>query len=164
MQATLTSIADSDVAGATATPADRRRFFAELVESGRFCRDTSLGAIFHRGSVSLREVSDGDSLHVCIDGADRVSVHVDRFSPVAGACPDGTCRYSLGAVLAHVAAHVSAQFRRLVRGGRGQHRCRLECELVEVDETEAEAAVEAALVASRRPDCSGPADSTAAAG
>lgn len=159
MRATLTSTTAADIAA----PADRRRFFAELVESGRFCRDTPLGAIFHRGSMSLREVSDGDSLHVCIDGADRVSVHIDRFSPVAGACPDGSCRYSLGAVLAHVAAHISAQFRRLVRGARGQHRCRLECELVEVDETEAEAAVEAALVASRDPDCA-PAGNTAARG
>ena len=164
MRATLTSTTASDIGEATATPADRRRFFDELVESGRFCRDTSLGAIFHPGSVSLREVSDGDSLHVCIDGRDRVSVHVDRFSPVAGACPDGSCRYSLGAVLAHVAAHISAQFRRLLRGARGQHRCRLECELVEVDETEAEAAVEAALVASGGPGCSAPAGSAAAGG
>ena len=38
--------------------------------------------------VSLREVSGGDSLHVCIDG-DRVSVHVDHYSPVAGSNPDG---------------------------------------------------------------------------
>lgn len=164
MRATSSSTTASDIVRATATPADRRRFFAELVESGRFCQDTPLGAVFHRGSISLREISDGDSLHVCIDGADRVSVHVDRFSPVAGACEDGSCRYSLRAVLAHVAAHVSAQLRRLVHGARGQHRCRLECELVEVDETEAEAAVEAALVASSGPDCSEAAGSPAPTG
>lgn len=121
--------------------------------SGRFCRDTPIGGILHRKSVSLREISDGDSLHVCIDGEDRVSVHVDRFSPVAGGCPDGRCRYSVGAVIAHMAAHVSAQFRRMVRGAHGQHRCRLECELVDVPEAEAAGAVDAALASARDPEC-----------
>jgi hypothetical protein len=133
MRATTTHI-PPDVAGAMAatTPSRRLRHLSELVDSGRFCRDTPLGGILHGRSVSLREISDGDSLHVCVDGAGRLSVHVDRFSPVAGACPDGRCRYSLRAVLAHVVAHVGAQLRRLATGGRGRHRCRLECELVEV--------------------------------
>lgn len=117
-------------------PAERRRLFADLVASGRFCRDTRAGAILHRRAVSLREISDGDSLHICLDGDDRVTVHVDHFSPVAGANPDGTCRYSVGAVVAHLVAHVRDQLQRAVRGGRGQHRCRLECELVEADEQE----------------------------
>ena len=122
-----------------APPADRRRFFADLVASGRFCRDTPAGAILHRGGVSLREISDGDSLHVCVDRDDRVSVHVDHFSPVAGANPDGTCRYSVGAVLAHLVAHVREQLRQVARGARGQHRCRLECEFVDEDEACADA-------------------------
>ncbi|MGH9177821.1 MAG: hypothetical protein ACRD0N_04620 [Acidimicrobiales bacterium] len=135
MRATPTHIAP-DVAGAiaAATPARRRRLFSELVDSGRFCRDTPLGGILHGRSVSLREITDGDSLHVCVDESGRMSVHVDRFSPVAGACPDGRCRYSLRAAVAHVVAHVAAQLRRLATGARGRHRCRLECELVEVDE------------------------------
>lgn len=112
---------------------DRREFFADLVASGRFCRDTRLGSILHPGTMSLREITDGDSLHVCVDGEDRISVHVDRFSPVAGGCPDGSCRYSVRAVVAHVVAHVAAQARRLVNGARGGHRCRLECALVEVE-------------------------------
>ena len=112
--------------------ADRRRLFSDLVASGRFCRDTRLGGLLHPGSVSLREITDGDSLHVCIDGDDTVSVHVDRFSPVAGGCPDGSCRYSARAVAAHVVAHLVSQARRLASGARGRHRCRLECELVEV--------------------------------
>lgn len=117
----------------TANSADRRRLFSDLVASGQFCRDTRLGGLLHPGSVSLREITDGDSLHVCIDGDDNVSVHVDHFSPVAGLCPDGSCRYSLRAVAAHVVDHIVSQFRRLASGARGRHRCRLECELVEVD-------------------------------
>ncbi|HVM02698.1 MAG TPA: hypothetical protein VM263_08505 [Acidimicrobiales bacterium] len=125
-------------------PADRRRLFADLVASGRFCRDTRAGAILHRRTVSLREITDGDSLHVCVDGDDRVTVHVDHFSPVAGANPDGTCRYSVGAVVAHLFAHLRDQLQRAVRGARGQHRCRLECELVEGDDPEPAPAAEPA--------------------
>lgn len=132
---------------------EKHAFFADLVASGHFCRDTRWGGILHRGSVSLREISDGDSLHVCIGADDRVSVHVDRFSPVAGGCPDGTCHYSVRAVLAHVAAHMTAQVRRLMRGARGQHRCRLECELVDEAEPDASAAVESALERARQPGC-----------
>jgi hypothetical protein len=134
--------------------AERRRFFAELVASGRFCRDTPLGGILHRGTVSLREVAPGDSLHVCIDAENRVSVHVDHYSPVAGGRPDGTCEYSVRAVVTHLVAHLRSQVQRLARGARGQHRCRLECELVEDDVEEASAAVEAALGAPRDGDCS----------
>lgn len=140
MRATTTHIAPevADAISAT-TPARRLRLFSELVDSGRFCRDTPLGGILHGRSVSLREITDGDSLHVCADDAGRLSVHVDRFSPVAGACPDGRCRYSLRAVVAHLFAHVSAQLHRLATGARGRHRCRLECELVEDDEVAGDA-------------------------
>lgn len=112
-----------------------RELFADLVATGRFCRDTRLGGLFHRGDVSLREVSDGDSLHLCVDGA-RVTAHVDHFSPVAGSCPDGRCRYSVRAVLSHLVAHLRAQVRQLLCGARGRHRCNLECEVVD-DATEA---------------------------
>lgn len=118
-----------------------RRFLADLVASGRFCRDTRLGGILHPGAVSLREVTDGDSLHVLIESDDKISVHVDRFSPVAGGKDDGCCTYSVRAVLAHVAAHVASQVRRLASGGaRGGHRCQLHCEQVEVDDEEQAAA------------------------
>lgn len=146
------------------TRPERRRLFADLVASGRFCRDTPVGGILHRGSVSLREVSDGDSLHVCVDGNDKISVHVDHFSPVAGAKPDGTCRYTVGAVVAHLAAHVRDQLRRAVRGARGQHNCRLECELVDAGEDEACEAVEEALDAPRAPDCSDRASTSVTSG
>ena len=148
----------------TVAKPDRRRLFADLVASGRFCRDTPVGGILHRGSVSLREISDGDSLHVCIDGDERVSVHVDHFSPVAGAKADGTCRYSVGAVVAHLVAHVRDQLQRTVRGVRGQHRCRLECELVDVSENEAADAVGNALDSPRTPDCADRAGTAVASG
>ena len=115
------------------TPAvERRRFFADLVASGRFCRDTPLGGMLHPGTVSLREISDGDSLHICVGPDDRVTVHVDHLSPVAGGGPDGRCHYSLRAVLTHLAAHVRQQVHQVRKGARGRHRCQLECELVEV--------------------------------
>ncbi len=119
----LEASADLDIAD--------RGFLAGLVASGRFCRDTRLGGILHPGAVSLREVTDGDSLHVIIGDEDRISVHVDRFSPVAGSTDGGCCTYSVRAVFAHMAAHVAAQVRRLLSGGRGGHRCRLQCEQVE---------------------------------
>ena len=137
---------------------DQRRFFTDLVASGRFCRDTPIGGILHRGSISLREISPGDGLHVCIDPDNRVSVHVDRLSPVAGGRADGTCRYSLAAVVRHLANHLGSQLARAARGARGQHRCRLECELVEADEQEASTAVAEALLALRDPGCSAATD------
>lgn len=117
----------------TVTPEARRALFADLVASGRFCRDTRLGGMLHPGAVSLREVTDGDSLHVCVEG-ERLSVHVDHFSPVAGTGPDGCCQYSVRAVLSHLADYVVAQARQLARGARGRHRCRLECEVVDDDD------------------------------
>lgn len=113
------------------TGPQRSGLLADLVASGRFCRDTRLGGIFHPGVGSLREVTEGDSLHVLVGGDDKISVHVDRFSPVAGGRPDGCCRYSVRAVVSHLAAHVAAQARRLASGARGRHRCRLECESVD---------------------------------
>lgn len=110
-------------------------FLHEMVASGRFCRDTPLGGALHRGSTSYREVSDGDSLHVSIDEG-RVSVHVDHFSPVAGTRDDGCCTYSVRAVLAHLRAYLAAQARQLVHGARGRHRCRLECDMVDVEEVD----------------------------
>lgn len=122
---------DTDLVAAVG--AGRRGFIEHMLANGRFCRDTPLGGVLHPGVVSFREITDGDSLHVCIDGDDRISAHVDRFSPVAGARPDGCCRYSVRAVATHLAAHLVAQARQLARGARGRHRCRLTCEQVDAD-------------------------------
>lgn len=122
--------------GDPAAPDSFGGFLQDLVASGRFCRDTRAGGVLHRGAVSYREVSDGDSLHVCVVDDTTVSVHVDHFSPVAGTRDDGCCRYSVWAVVAHLWAYLGSQARQLVRGARGQHRCELECELVEVADGE----------------------------
>lgn len=123
----------------TVPPAGRGGFLEELVASGRFCRDTRMGGVLHRRAVSYREVSEGDSLHVSIVDGTAVSVHVDHFSPVAGARDDGCCTYSVRAVVAHLWAYLKAQAGQLVRGARGRDRCRLECEQVEVDDVVVEA-------------------------
>ena len=122
--------------GETVSPDSFNGFLQDLVASGRFCRDTPAGGVLHRGAVSYREVSDGDSLHVCVLDETTVSVHVDHFSPVAGTRDDGCCRYSVWAVVAHLWVYLVSQARQLVRGARGQHRCELECELVEVPDGE----------------------------
>ncbi len=103
-----------------------------LENSERFRRDTGLGAIYHPGKLSFREVRPTDSMHIIIDG-DRISAHIDDISPFK--CqPDGTARYSLSRIVAHNLSGMSADLVRLVRGRSGQQRCKLECEQVWVDE------------------------------
>lgn len=118
----------------TSSPESLGGFLHDLAASGRFCRDTRMGGVLHRGGVSYREVSDGESLHVSIVDGTRVSVHVDHFSPVAGTRDDGCCTYSVRAVVSHLWTYLAAQARQLARGARGRHRCRLVCEQVEVND------------------------------
>ncbi len=97
-----------------------------------FRRDTGLGAIYHPGKLSFREVRPTDSLHIIIDG-NRISAHVDDISPFK--CRrDGTGRYSLSRIVAHNLSGISADFLRLVRGRFGRPRCKLECDQVWVDD------------------------------
>ncbi|MGI9033974.1 MAG: hypothetical protein ACR2HY_09945 [Acidimicrobiales bacterium] len=103
-----------------------------LADSDRFHRDTSVGAIYHRGKVSFREKTPIDSLHVIVEG-NRMSAHIDRISPLKHR-PDGTVRYSLGRVLAHNLAGMGGDLGRLVGRRRGQQRCRLECVIEWVDD------------------------------
>ena len=105
-----------------------------LEASGRFRRDTPLGAILHRGKLSFREVSSTDSLHVVIDGH-RLSVHVDRVCPLSPR--GGAGQYSWLRVLTHNLADVARVVGRRLRGRPAGHRCDLECELVWVDDEEA---------------------------
>lgn len=103
-----------------------------LEKDDRFRRDSRLGAIFHWGKASFREVSPTDSLHIIFDGA-HVSAHVDDVAPLA-VRPDGTIRYAWGRVLAHNVAGIATDVGRRVRGHHGQHRCRLHCETVWVED------------------------------
>ncbi|MBW3555792.1 MAG: hypothetical protein KY454_02525 [Actinobacteria bacterium] len=118
--------------------ADPGTLLRALENSDRFRRDTGLGAIYHPGKLSFREVRPTDSMHVIIDG-DRISAHIDDISPFK--CrPDGTARYSLSRIVAHNLAGMSADLLRLVRGGLGRQRCKLECERVWVDDESQECA------------------------
>ncbi|MBW3614096.1 MAG: hypothetical protein KY439_02150 [Actinobacteria bacterium] len=97
-----------------------------------FRRDTGLGRLYHCGKTSFRELSPTDSLHVIIDG-NRVSAHVDRISPLR-ARDDGSVRYSWSKAVAHNLRGMADDATRLLRGQRRRHRCRMECELIWVDE------------------------------
>ncbi len=108
--------------------------FAGLVENGRFMRDTRLGGMFHRGKVSLREVCRKDSLHVSVGPDNRVSVHVDRYSPLAERLRGNRIRYSPVRVLVHNAGMVADLVLSTLRRRRGLQRCELECGRVWVDD------------------------------
>ncbi|HEX2046324.1 MAG TPA: HAD-IB family hydrolase [Acidimicrobiales bacterium] len=90
----------------------------ELEESGRFRRDTRLGAILHRGQVSLREVSPAHSLHITVGKGNEVSAHVDRYSPLATSQPEQLARYALHRVAAHNLAGLATGLGRLIPGRR----------------------------------------------
>jgi NRPS condensation-like uncharacterized protein len=96
-------------------------FFRRLVSSGRFHRDSGLGRIYHPGSISLRENSPTDSLHVVISG-DHISAHVDRVSPL-GDHPG----YSFRRAALHNVVGAAQDLVRLLRGRKGDHRSHLDC-------------------------------------
>jgi HAD superfamily hydrolase (TIGR01490 family) len=104
------------------TTADPAALLRELEESGRFRRDTRLGAIFHRGQVSLREVSPTHSLHITVGKGNRVSAHVDRYSPLATRQPEQVARYAFHRVAAHNVAGIAGGLARLVPSRRRRRR------------------------------------------
>jgi len=126
-----------------------RPLFEQLDATGRFHRDTRLGRLFHPGTVSYRELATTDSVHLSVTRANRVSVHIDRVSPVlvrAG----GRARYSLCRALAHNATVLSEVVCRLVRRQKPVHRCHLDCEIRwvpddELDDDEGDGAPEDAV-------------------
>ncbi len=99
------------------TTADPAGLIRELEESGRFRLDTRLGAMFHRGEVSLREVAPTNSLHITVKGHE-VSAHVDRYSPLATSQPEQLARYALHRVAAHNVAGMAAGIGKLIPGRR----------------------------------------------
>ena len=104
------------------TTDDPAALLRELEESGRFRRDTRLGAIFHRGKVSLREVSPTHSLHITVGKGNRVSAHVDRYSPLASNQPEQLARYALHRVAAHNVAGIAGELARFIPRRRTQCR------------------------------------------
>ncbi len=116
-----------------------RSLFGALDSSGRFFRDNAMGRIFHPGAQSFREICDNDSLHVAVLPGNRLSVHVDRVSPLL-VRTDGRCQYSLVRVLAHNLAVAIEAVAGLVLRRPARPRCRLDCEIVWVpDDQPAEA-------------------------
>jgi HAD superfamily hydrolase (TIGR01490 family) len=104
------------------TTEDPSALLRELEDSGRFRRDTRLGAIFHRGQVSLREVSPTHSLHITVGKGNKVSAHIDRYSPLAANQPEELARYALHRVAAHNVAGIAGGLIRLLPGRRNRRR------------------------------------------
>ncbi len=100
-------------------------FLRELASSGRFHRDNGLGRIYHPGSVSLRENTPNDSLHIVVHD-DHISAHVDRVSPLDG-LPDKRSRYSISRAALHNVVGAAQDVVRLLRGRKGDHRSHLDC-------------------------------------
>lgn len=121
----------ADAAGLSHDPVGLIEF---LEASDRFHRDNGLGGILHPGTISYRESVTHHSVHILIRG-NRVSAHVDRYSPLT-ITRTGTTRYSLPRALAHNLAHLGEEFVRVLSGRRGEHRCVMDCQRIEVnDET-----------------------------
>ena len=108
-----------------------RHVFGGLETTGHFHRDSRLGRVFHPGTVSYREISANDSLHIAVTPDNRVSVHVDRVSPLSTRSGERS-RYSFLRVLRHNVAHGIDSSVRLWRRQPGDHRCELDCEIVTV--------------------------------
>lgn len=96
------------------TVEDPEALVRDLEQGGRFRRDTRLGAIFHPRQISLREVAAVNSLHLSIGEGNRVSAHIDRYSPLSGNQSDARCRYSLRRVAAHNVSGIAADVARLL--------------------------------------------------
>lgn len=101
--------------------------FTDLDRTGTFHRDSAVGRIFHPGTASFRQMTPNDSLHIAVSPDNRVSVHVDRLSPLAIRAGAG-CRYSLVRAVAHTVVHAAESLARICQGRGGRHRCELECE------------------------------------
>ena len=95
-----------------------------------FFRDSAIGRVFHPRTRSFRQVCATDSAHVVVDADHRISVHVDRVSPLlvrAGRA----CRYSVVRAVAHNLHAGWDALRRLVsRDHCADARCHLDCEIV----------------------------------
>ncbi|HEY8201944.1 MAG TPA: hypothetical protein VII47_11380, partial [Actinomycetota bacterium] len=97
---------------------DPAGFLRDLEATGRFCVDTPVGRILHRGTTSLREDRETHSLHVALDDEGRVLAHLDRYSPVASARRRGSCRYAAHRVVIHTAARAFGDLVRYLFGHR----------------------------------------------
>ena len=111
---------------------DKAGVFHGLDGDGRFYRDNGIGRLLHPGMISYREAVPENSLHVLVDG-DRVTAHIDRFSPV-GRTVDGSGAYPLWRVVVHNACAICKEVVRLAGGKMGDGRCEPSCQWVQVDD------------------------------
>ena len=102
------------------TAEDPGAFMRDLEASGRFRRDTRLGSLYHPGQISLREVSLRHSLHITLGPGNKISAHVDRYSPLADRQPEHGCRYALHRIAAHNITGMAADLARLLPRRRRQ--------------------------------------------
>ncbi len=105
--------------------------------NGRFFRDTAIGRVFHPRTRSYRERCASDSVHVVVDADHRLSVHIDRVSPLR-LRTGRACRYSIVRAVAHNVHAGWELLCRWVRRQRGGQTCHLDCEIVWVPDDECE--------------------------
>lgn len=75
----------------------------ELTLHHNFCYDTRLGGSQHSGVSWRQVVSTGTTgIHITVRMNKKISLHLDRISPVLGKESSGACRYSMRHVLPHV--------------------------------------------------------------
>jgi hypothetical protein len=103
---------------------------AELQASGRFVRDSRVGGMFHAGQVPFREDSPKESIHISIGQDNHVSVHIDRFSPLAKRKPGKRRGYSVHRVILHNVGIVMDYITLVVHRRFGAQRCDLVCERI----------------------------------
>ena len=86
--------------------ADVDAFPEKLINTGRFCRATGLGAALHPNGPTLREVSGSDSLHLSVEGTNQIEGHIDHYSPVpkhpGRYCPNTPTPAALGHIVREV--------------------------------------------------------------
>ncbi len=82
--------------------AGNEAFLERLKDHSDFCRDTQLGGALHPGSTSFREVKRTPSLHLSLEGRDRLAVHLDRAGPAVDRGPDGGCIYEHSRAARHL--------------------------------------------------------------
>ncbi|MGH9280319.1 MAG: hypothetical protein ACRD12_19745 [Acidimicrobiales bacterium] len=95
----------------------------------QFHRDNALGRIFHPGTRSYRQRSALDSVHLAVHPDNRVSVHVDRVSPLV-VRTGRRCRYSVVRALVHNVVAAAEAVGHLAGRRWGRQRCELDCKIV----------------------------------
>ena len=63
-------------------------------------------------------MSPTHSLHITVGKGNKVSAHVDRYSPLATNQPEQLARYALHRVAAHNVAGIAGELARLIPGRR----------------------------------------------